>query len=288
MSKTLIGKNGYLFLINDSSNELKVHCENLDLVQDKSLSKYKFNNFVLVVFPNKSLLYSNFLPDNYCVKYRPAFKIYKNKLQDRILDGYKFLKNENDTYYKTDTHINLKGNYIIYINFINKINNLFNLNIKPKNITILHKCCELTNLNQGIGDLTWSVNLGEQILNSTTDDYYFTNDFEYFYNTYIIKNDNKIRFLNYDLIDETLILENKNEFTNWNIMSKYIIYKKNINSKPKIKIIIFYDSFLLNILPLYLDLFYEIYMIKEIYNNNLINLINPDYVFEFRVERFLR
>ena len=61
MSKTLIGKNGYLFLINDSSNELKVHCENLDLVQDKSLSKYKFNNFVLVVFPNKSLLYSNFL-----------------------------------------------------------------------------------------------------------------------------------------------------------------------------------------------------------------------------------
>jgi hypothetical protein len=32
MSKTLIGKNGYLFLINDSSQELKIHCDNIDLV----------------------------------------------------------------------------------------------------------------------------------------------------------------------------------------------------------------------------------------------------------------
>jgi len=38
---------------------------------------------------------------------------------------------------------------------------------------------------------------------------------------------------------------------------------------------------------LYIDLFYEVYMIKTIYNNNLIKLISPDFVFEFRVERFL-
>lgn len=287
MNKTLIGKENHLFLINDSSNELKVHCNNLELVKDKNLLQYNFNNFLLVVFPDKSVIYKKFLPDNYDIKYRPAFKIYKDKLQNRLLDGYKILKNEDDTYYKTDTHINLKGNYIIYINFITKINNLFNLNITPKKITILHKTCELSSLNQGIGDLTWASNLGKQVLNSVIDSYYFTNDFEFFYNTYTIKNDNKIRFLNYDLIDETLQLENNNEFANWNIISKYIIYKKNIGNVTKIKVIIFYDSFLLNILPLYLDLFYEIYMIKDIYSNKFINSIKPDYVFEFRVERFL-
>ena len=289
MNKTLIGKNGYLFLINDSANELKVHCENLLLVQDKTLSRYNISKFFLVVFPNKSLIYKKYLPDNYNIKYRPAFVIYKNKLQKNILDGYKILKDETDTYYKTDTHINLKGNYIIYNEFINRINILFNLNINPKKINISRTTCQLTSLNQGIGDLTWSQNLGDQHLDNTIDNYYFTNDFECFYNKYVIKNDSEIRFLNYELIDETMALENQNEFAHWNIISKYIIYKKNSNSNslPKMKVIVFYDSFLLNILPLYLELFYEIYMIKEVYDNKFINLINPDYVFEFRAERFL-
>jgi len=286
-NKTLIGKNGYLFLTNDSANELKVHCDNLDLVQDKSLSRYNFNQFVMVVLPNKSLMYKDFLPDNYVVKYRPAFDLYKNKFQNNILDGYNALKNEDDTYYKTDTHINLKGNYIIYKQFINRINKLFDLNINKRNINILHKNCELSTTNQGIGDLTWPTNLGDQQLDSMLDNYYFTNDFECFYNKYIIKDESEFRFLSYDLIDETMLLEKNNEFAHWNVISKYIIYKKNVNNLPKIKVIVFYDSFLLNILPLYLDLFYEIYMIKQVYNNKFINLINPDYVFEFRVERFL-
>ena len=34
MNKTLIGKNNYLFLINDSGQELKIHCDNLNLVND--------------------------------------------------------------------------------------------------------------------------------------------------------------------------------------------------------------------------------------------------------------
>ena len=145
----------------------------------------------------------------------------------------------------------------------------------------------MSTLDQGIGDLTWSTNLGDQQLETTLDNYYFTNDFECFYNKYVIKNDKEIRFLNYELVDETMILENNNEFAHWNIISKYVIYKKNINNISKKKVIIFYDSFLLNILPLYLELFYEIYMIKEVYDNNFINLIKPDFVFEFRAERFL-
>ena len=50
---------------------------------------------------------------------------------------------------------------------------------------------------------------------------------------------------------------------------------------------IFYDSFLTNTLPLYLDLFENIYLVKNVYDNNIINKIKPNYVFQFTVERFL-
>lgn len=69
-------------------------------------------------------------------------------------------------------------------------------------------------------------------------------------------------------------------------MSKYILYQKNICDN-KLKVIIFYDSFLISLLSLYLELFEEVYMIKDFYNNDIINIIKPNFVFEFRIERFL-
>lgn len=285
MNKTLIGKEEYLFLQNDESKELEVHCNNLDLVKDKDLVRYKkyYNNIFFVNFPNKSLIYKKYLPNNYDFKYRPGFEIYKNFFGERLLDSYEFLKDEDDVYYKTDTHINLKGNYIIYKKFIEKINELYNLDIKIQDILIQVKSCILKNLSRGIGDLTWDSNLGEQKLDNIYDNYYYSNDILDFYMYYIIKNEKNIRFLDNRLIDNTLSLENQN--TTWEIISKYIIYKK--NEDLKYKVVIFYDSFLLSILPLYLNLFGEIYLVKNIYSNDLIDKIKPDYIFEFRVERFL-
>ena len=69
------------------------------------------------------------------------------------------------------------------------------------------------------------------------------------------------------------------------LLSNNIIYKKNINKSNKV--VIFYDSFLLKIMAIYLEMFEEVFMIKTNYSNHIINKINPDYVFEFRVERFL-
>jgi hypothetical protein len=283
-NKTLIGKNNYLFLINDSGRELDVHCENLNLIKDIKLSRYSFDNFCIVIFPNKSYLYRDFLPSTYDAKYRPAFELYQSKFNNKIMDGYELLKYEKDVYYKTDTHINLKGNYIIYKHFIHKINNLFDLRLLPKQINIQSKTCFLEQF--GIGDLTWPINLGDQKLEDISDIYFYSDDIIDFYNFYKIQKNKNILFLNYELIDETEILEQ--QFVDWNIMSNYIIYIKNTEKEDcRKKIIIFYDSFLLNILPLYFELFYEVYMIKASYNNGLINLIKPDYVFEFRVERFL-
>jgi len=130
MNKTLIGKNNYLFLINDTNRELEVHCNNLLLVNDITLSKYKNTNYILFIYPNKSLIYKKNLPDNYIVKYRPALDLYKNILGDKMIDLYDLLKDEEDIYYKTDTHINLKGNLLVYNYFINLINDKLDLNFK--------------------------------------------------------------------------------------------------------------------------------------------------------------
>ena len=61
---------------------------------------------------------------------------------------------------------------------------------------------------------------------------------------------------------------------------------KNIDKKHRV--IIFYDSFLISTLYLYLKMFNEVYLIKTGYNPKFIKQLKPDYTFEFRVERFLR
>lgn len=288
MHKTLIGKDNYLFLQNDSSNEINSHQTNIVKHNSINLSTYDLNNYLLIVFPNKSYMLKNYLPDGYDLKYRPNFDKYKNYLKDNILDCYQILKDENDVFYKTDTHMNLNGCYIIYKHFIDKINTLFNLSIEKQNIIIEKKNVNnLSSLCKGIGDLTWETNLGDQKLEDVTDNYYTTTYFNDFYMGYIVNDNASIRFLLYSdnkLIDETKLIENK--IVDWNIVSKYIVYNK-INCNNKLKILIFYDSFLQSTIPLYLNMFNEIYLVKNIYSKEMIDLINPDYVFEFRVERFL-
>ena len=199
-NKTLIGKNNYLFLVNDSCKELEVHCKNFNFVKDIKLHHLNFKNYMLIVFPNKSMYYKEHLPDEYVVKFRPAFDIYKNLLKEKILDGNQYL-NESDLYYKTDTHINLKGNYIIYLEFIKKCNSLYNINLTSKVINIdVFKDIELSSLNIGIGDLTWPYNLGNQTLEDKKDNYYYSNDIVPFYTKHIIKKDDEYMFYDYDFI----------------------------------------------------------------------------------------
>jgi hypothetical protein len=284
-NKTLIGKDEYLFLNNDSAKELEVHCNNLNLVQDKNLKRYKFKNFCLIVFPNKSLMYKDYLPDEYKSKFRPALDTYVKVLKDKMIDTYDVLKTKTDVYYKTDTHINIKGSYIVYKHFIQKINEIYNLNIKPANeVQILSKTCILSQLQLGIGDLLWGTNLGNQVVNNHMDTFYYSDDIEYIYCKYKIQKDGELRILDKQFIDQNYKLHGS--ILDWNILTNYILHKKNI-SDNKLKVLIFYDSFLTSLLSLYLDLFEEVYMIKEIYNNEIIDILKPDFVFEFRVERFL-
>jgi len=290
VNKTLIGKNGFLFLQNDSGNEIKIHNENLCLVQDISLKRYNEykDKFLLTVFPNKSLICKEFLPDEFDMKYRPAFDIYKKKFDDKIIDGLTVLSDYKNIFYKTDTHINLYGAYIIYSTFVDNFNALFKMNVIKKEINIKSKLVDsLNELKLGIGDLTWKVNLGNQTLNSTEDIYFYSDDFTEIYLKYELKLNDPIRILRFD---KNKFIDNTNEFIgktiDWETLSQYTLYKKN-NIFPKQKCLIFYDSFLLSTLSLYLELFDEVYLSKTVFSNEIIQIIDPDYICEFRIERFL-
>ena len=290
-NKTLIGTNNILFLCNDSSDELNIHCNNILKVWDKNLSRYSFTNYMIFVYPDKSLIYKDNLPDNYIFKYRPALNIYKQVFNERCHDLYDILKNTEDVYYKTDTHINCKGNYMVYKYFMQTIANIFNEQPLTKQLDFNITPCILKTLPYGLGDLTWEYNLGDQVLDNENiiDNFYFNEHIHWFYCSYKITNTNNIKFLSNNLSDNTDMLIDK--IVSWDIISNYIVYVKNdITTNTNIiplKILIFYDSFLLHVLPLYFDIFAEIYFSKTVYTNELIEKINPDYVFEFRVERFL-
>jgi hypothetical protein len=285
--KTLIGKNNYLFLQNDSNKELEVHNDNLSLVKSNFHLKYEkyISKYLLIVFPNKSLVHKDFLPDKFNLRYRPAFDTYQQYFKEHLLDMYPYL-NGLDTFYKTDTHMNFHGACVVYSITMDKIRKLFQLPVESISIVIQRKDCILSELNIGLGDLTWEMNLGNQVLEDRMDTYYYTDDIKMIFMNYIVDQQNKeLVFLDYDLVNHTQ--EMNGRIVDWDIVSKFILHSKNNAVMFEKKILIFYDSFLLSSLPLWMKTFNEVYFIKNSFNPDLVEKIKPDYIFEFRVERFL-
>jgi hypothetical protein len=285
MNKTLIGKDGYLFLINDSCQELDNHCmKNIIIRPDlERYNPYK-DKFLITIFPNKSFVQKEFLPNEYNPQYRQAFDIYKSFFGNHIFDGLSVVNNS-AYYYKTDTHINLNGACLIYEGWKRSVLELFGLEIPTKTINLIFKKVDsLNSLNLGIGDLTWKSNLGNQTLTDISDTYYFSDSFELIYYRYIIEKNSKIRILNYDFNDCTD--KYYGNIIDWSLISNNILYTQNENGIKK-KVVIFYDSFLLSTLSLYLEIFSETYMIKNVYSKYILDRLKPDLVFEFRCERFL-
>ena len=204
MEKTCIGKDGYLFLTNDSSSELEVHCNNLCLVSPdlRRFDPYK-EKYCITIIPNKSYVQKQFLPDEYNPKYRPGLDCYKSYFGHRLLDGLESV-NDPDTFYKTDTHINVNGACRIYAKWIEHVNTLFGWNLPTKQIVLQQATVNsLSELDLGIGDLTWKINLGNQTLADTRDVYWSSDSFDSLYLRYILHETSKIRILEYSFNDCT-------------------------------------------------------------------------------------
>ena len=138
-------------------------------------------------------------------------------------------------------------------------------------------------------------NIGDLVINNTIDTYYYTDDIPYFYTKYLIDNNEKIIYdntkiffikaENNKIIDYTTKLVGN--YTTWDIISKHIIFVENESIKNNKKILIFYDSFLLHSIQLYFNLFKYTFFSKTSISDEIIEILKPDYIFEFRVERFL-
>lgn len=281
-NKTLIGKEGYLFLHNDSSLEIEKHCNpryTCNTIVLNTIAHIK--NYILIVFPDKSYTLRQFLPDTIIPIHRPAFDQYAKVLGNRIVDGYAVIENTHEVFYKTDTHMNLKGVLLVLNAAIQQLNIVFGCTIDPFTIS-LHRAevNSLSPLQVGIGDLTWSPNLGNQTLESCHDIYYSTDTYTHIYKTII---GGYVTLLSSTLQDCTHM--HATMYFTWDTLSEYIIYRN--NPHKKYKVLVFYDSFTVPVLPLLIGMFNEIYLAKQIFNKDLVDKINPTYVLEFRVERFL-
>ena len=117
------------------------------------------------------------------------------------------------------------------------------------------------------------------IINNIYDNDIYDNNIYY-------KKTNNIKILNNNLIDISEYYYEKMLYYE-DIKDKILYCKNNILNKKYNRVVIFYDSFLSSTVHLYLSLFREVYMVKSIFKRKIIENINPDFILEFRIERFL-
>lgn len=156
VSKTIIGKNGWLFMAKEnkyvnevdyfrsikpfSEEELK-HWRNA-LEQRRDWLANRGIHYFFIIAPNKSTIYSEFMPD-FLHPVRNESRLdqllnYLKKNSDfQIIDLRKVLinaKKDCEVYYKTDSHWNEYGAYIAYREIMRYIGKYFE-NIKPMPIS---------------------------------------------------------------------------------------------------------------------------------------------------------
>ena len=240
-------------------------------------------DILFLVFPDKEILCKKYLPDNISCEYRNELQVYKNYFGSKLIDCIEVL--DYTDYYKTDTHINNKGALKVFNLFLEKLQKMFNISFNLDNYYEEINTNSLKEIDRGIGDLTYEINLGNLKLDNTEDIYYKINCEEFIWMIYNNLMNDPYKILNYDLIDITNNIYDKQ--IDWKIISENILFKKNEKYKIMKKVIIFYDSFLIHTVNLYKNIFEEIYLIKSSYDEKMIYKINPDLIFVFCIERFL-
>jgi hypothetical protein len=148
----------------------------------------------------------------------------------------------------------------------------------------------------GNGDLLQGVNIGTNIAKKIMEKVYYIDnnsniintiyDNDIYDNNIYYKKTNNIKILNNNLIDISEYYYEKMLYYE-DIKDKILYCKNNILNKKYNRVVIFYDSFLSSTVHLYLSLFREVYMVKSIFKRKIIENINPDFILEFRIERFL-
>jgi hypothetical protein len=269
LNKTLKGKDNFLFLINDSSCEIKQHFddsyENIFKAKDfkknynfkKKFCKDRNIKYFFFIIPDKSLVCKDLLPFN-TANIKRNYDLIKDLVPD-------FSSNLNcNSYFKCDTHINYLGGQELAYCFLNYINKDFQRDDLDK---LIEKQIVIVDFLKD-GDLTseinWSYSEEEKL------DYLQEETVSYIHNS--------IKDITGKLPDE--FKKHKTRVTE---------YWNNDKSFSDQRVLILRDSsmhILRNTLATY---FKEtlLYWDHWVFNKKLVEWYKPDIILEIRTERFL-
>jgi hypothetical protein len=269
LKKTLIGKDNYLFLINDSSCEIRQHFDGSykSIFKSKDFKK-NFNykkkfcesrgiEYHFFIIPDKSLVCKDLLPFK-------TKKIKRNydSIKDLVPD---YIDNLNPIcYFKGDTHINYLGGQELTYCYLNHIDENFKRTDLDKLINDQIIIVDFLKDGDLTNEINWSYSPDEKL------DYL---------------QEETVSFMNKSIknIDDKLPDEFK---THGDRVSEYWMNKNSFSDK---RVLILRDSsmFLLrNIISTY---FKEtlLYWDHWAFNEKLVEWYKPDIILEIRTERFL-
>jgi len=271
LKTTLKGKNGYLFLVNDTNKELRQHFD--DYYINKFKSKQFRDNFLFKtkVFEKNNIDSFFFIvPDKsiVCKKYLPFHinKIKRNydSINDLFPDFSEDLACAN--YFKHDSHMNFSGGKLLCFKYLNFINNNFKKEDFDKLIRENTSSIKSFREFDLLSDENWSYSDGEK---------YDYNNVSNIFDTI------KPNFI----INKTEEIPEKFKFCKERISYHF----KNENPYTNLKCLIFNDSaarFIQDYIALYFkETFF--YWDHGTLDENMINWFKPDLIIEIRIERFL-
>lgn len=267
---TLEGNDNFLFLVNDSNNEIKQHFDdfydsnfNSNLFKDNFFLKKRFFNennikYYFFIFPDKSLVCKKHLPFNF----KNINRCY-DQIKDLFPDFIDCLSDED--YFKHDTHISYSGGEKISFKFLNYINKDFSIDDFKVLIHENTYPIKVKRVLDLLADKNWSYSLDKREKYKLMDDFitikssFFTN-----LNEFIPK---EFKFCRER---ESHYIKNNKSFSNY-------------------KVLIFGDSFFEFVKSYFYLYFKETFFFWDHANLNkeLIKWYNPDIVIELRAERFL-
>jgi len=270
LNKTLKGKDGFLFLVNDGNNEIRQHFDQSYVNDFNSCYFIKYLNFKVEYCRNNDIKYFFFLVPDKSIVCR-EFLPFDIKIIKRNYDLIKhlvpdFSENlDHSCYWDTDSHINFLGGKKLSYYLLNYIDENFKQEDFDK---LVEEQLNIDSQKFYTGDLTsfnnWSYSEDEKLD-------YISEKAIFIYNKYLkdLKESLPEKFQRVYERD-TLYLRNDNGFTN-------------------LKILILNDSstnFLNNVLSIY---FKEMifYWDHWMFNKEIIEWFKPDIIVEIRTERFL-
>ncbi|KAF5032524.1 hypothetical protein DSECCO2_616360 [anaerobic digester metagenome] len=265
----LKGNAGYLFLINDSNNELRQHFDysysskfnSKQFLETLSLKKEYCNDkeikYFFFVIPDKSVVCKEFLPFEVKLIKRNS-DLFQNLVPD-------FVRNlDKNCYFKNNSHINYLGGKELSYAYLNYVNPDFG---RDEFEELLEEQISVEDSLHN-GDLTWPKNWS---YSEEEKESYLNEEVKTFKNTFLID-------LRENIPEEfKAVGRRKTE------------HYKNPQSSTDLRVLIFRDSSLDFLKDVLSTCFNEmlLYWDHWFFNKDLIEWYKPDIILEIRTERFL-